>query len=279
MSGSAGGNRIKRSDVKPTVDHYVKNVLFKYDKFKDYVITGSYNASDKQDFGDIDIVIELNVSDKQQGKKDLAEFLTTFPTSVIVPFRSVKYKGKRFLNTGEIITILYPIVGNKGFVQIDNMLSVSSEETQFKFEFLNLPAIKQGLMLGLIKAIALENPKSVQKFTVAHPLKHNEEFEFNLSSSGLTLRLVELTDDYKVLNRRDIWKSTNWKDVEHILQDYDFNRSFEQILSDIKKNLKNKRSLNRIKGIFKSMVSVKTGEVDTHKGAEKEYALNKVASL
>ena len=279
MSGSAGGNRILREDVEKTVQHYQENVLNHYDKYENSIITGSYNTSNKTDFGDIDLIVQLDITDKISGKKDFSNFLITLSPKIIIPFKSIKYNGRRFLSTGEIITVLYPIIKNKGFVQIDNIISTSSKETNFKNEFLSLPAIKQGLMLGLIKTVVLENPKVLEKFPAHRALQHNQEYEFNLSSSGLTLRLVDLTPDYKTLEKKDIWKTTDWNVVEELLSDYDFNDSFETLLGNIKINLHNKRSINRIKGIFKSMVSVKSGEVNTPKGFEKQQALDVISKL
>lgn len=279
MSGAAGGNRIQRSDVKPTVEKYQKEVLSLYDAYQKSVITGSFNVHEKSDFGDIDLIVQLNDIDKIEAKKHFSEFLTTLSTNIIVPFKSQKYKGKRFLNTGEIVTVLYPVVDDKGFVQIDNIISLSSKETTFKNEFLSLPAIKQGLMLGLIKTVVLENPKRTQKYLISYPLKHNQEMEFNLSSSSLTLRIVDLDPNYKTLDKKDVWKTTDWNVVKYLLSEYDFSKPFEKIVEDIKKNLNNKRSLNRIKGVFKSMVSIKSGEVDTPKGQEKQYALDLISRL
>jgi hypothetical protein len=279
MSGSAGGNRINRADVEPTVVQYQKTVLDKYEKYRDSVITGSYNTSSKSDFGDIDLILELSGTDKILEKKEFAKFVSSLSPDIIVPFRSVKYKGKRFLSSGEIITILFPITNDNGYVQIDNIISLSAEETEFKNEFLSLPAIKQGLMLGLIKCIVLENPKVLKDFPISRAIRHDQEFEFNLSSSALTLRLVTLTPDYKELDREDIWKTTNWSVVKNLLKGYDFSKPFETLVYNIKNSLKNPRSINRIKGIFRSMVSTKTGEVGTPKGIEKEEALNIISKL
>jgi len=279
MSGSAGGHRIRREDVENTVKNYQKTVLDKYDSYEDSIITGSYNTSTKSDFGDIDLIVQLSSNDKISIKKDFANFLTTFSPDIIVPFKSLKYKGKRYLSSGEIITILYPIADDKGFVQIDNIISLSAEETNFKNEFLTLPAIKQGLMLGLIKVAILEEPKLLGQFPVSRAIKHNQEFEFNLSSSGLTLRLVTLTPDYKTLDKEDIWRTTDWNIVKNLLKKYDFNKSFEELVNKIKNTTHNPRSINRIKGVFKSMVSVKTGEVNTPKGLEKEKALNIISKI
>jgi len=279
MSGSAGGNRINREDVEKTFFHYQKNVLEHYNNYKNSVITGSYNTSEKKDFGDIDIIVELDTSDKRSAKKDFSQFLITLPSNLIVPFRSIKYKGKYFLNTGEIVTILYPIIENKGYVQIDNIISTSLEETIFKKEFLDLPAIKQGLMMGLVKTIILEDCNVLKNFSKLPIITHNQEFEFNLSSSGLTLRLVTLTSNYKTINKEEVWKTTNWKVIENLLKEYNFNESFESIVNKIKNTLHNSRSINRVKGIFKSMVSVKSGEKDTSKGFEKDQALNIISKI
>lgn len=279
MSGSAGGNRIKRENVEETLQDYLDNVLSKYPKYVDSEITGSFYRTDKHDFGDIDLIVELRANDKAEVKKDLVKFFSTFPDDVIVPFKSESYKGKKALNTGEIVTILYPISGSNGYAQIDNIVSLSPEETRFKREFLNLPAIKQGLMLGLIKTVVLENPESAEGYIVSKALNHDEELEFNLSSSGLSLRLVKISPEFKTLDKTQIWHTTNWDVVEELLSDYDFSESFDTLLYKIKKTLKNPRSINRVKGVFRSMVSVKRGEIGTLKGREKEIALNKIEKL
>ena len=159
MSGSAGGNRVQRDDVSKIVAHYKHYILDKYEYAKECVITGSYNCSDKPDFGDIDLIVYLNSPHKYmpQIKQAFADFLNTFSDEIIVPFKSEKYKGKKYLNTGEIITVLYHNPWHKGeFVQIDNIIACSPEELEFKNKFLSIPAIKQGLMLGLIKCAILE---------------------------------------------------------------------------------------------------------------------------
>ena len=111
MSGSAGGNRIPREAVQPTVDDYIKKIISKYPGFKSAKVTGSYNTSNKVDFGDIDLVVQIEGEDKKLIKQELAKFFSSLPDSVIVPFKSEKYSGKKFMNTGELVTILYPISG------------------------------------------------------------------------------------------------------------------------------------------------------------------------
>jgi nicotinamide mononucleotide adenylyltransferase len=283
MSGSAGGNRISRAAVENTVKDYIEKVLSKFPGFKSAKVTGSYNAGTKQDFGDIDLIVHLEGEDKKLLKQDLAKFFASQPDSTIVPFKSDKYKGKKSLSSGELVTILYPIVGMPGeFVQIDNIVSISEEESTFKNTFLDYSAEIQGLLLGLAKVICLEeDPKEIfARLGIKNvpALGPNQEYEFNLSSVGLTLRIVTL-DNFKETERTDVWKSSNWNDVKKLFQNYNIDTDFKTLLKDLSTNLKNPRSKNRVKGIFKSMVSIKSGEVNTPKGDNKQLALNSVDSL
>jgi predicted nucleotidyltransferase len=283
MSGSAGGNRISRAAVENTVKDYIEKVLSKFPGFKSAKITGSYNAGTKQDFGDIDLIVQLDGEDKKLLKQDLAKFFATQPDSVIVPFKSDKYKGKKSLSSGELVTILYPIVGIPNeFVQIDNIVSISEEESTFKNTFLDYSAEVQGLLLGLAKVICLEeDPKEIfARLGIKNvpALEPNQEYEFNLSGVGLTLRIVTL-DNFKETERTDVWKSSNWNDVRKLFTNYNIDADFKTLLKDLSTNLKNPRSKNRVKGIFKSMVSIKSGEVGTPKGDNKQLALNSVDSL
>ena len=283
MSGSAGGNRISRAAVEKTVQDYINKVLSKFPGFKDAKVTGSYNAGTKQDFGDIDLIVHLDSNDKKLIKQDLAKYFASFPDSVIVPFKSDKYKGKKSLSSGELVTILYPIVGIQDeFVQIDNIVSTSEEESTFKNTFLDYPAEIQGLLLGLAKVICLEeDPKKIFTrlgITNVPKLEANQEYEFNLSSAGLTLRIVTL-DNFKELDRTEVWKSSDWNVVKKLFDNYNIDGDFKTLLQDLKSKLKNERSKNRIKGIFKSMVSIKSGEVNTPKGDNKQAALDAVSSL
>jgi cytidyltransferase-like protein len=283
MSGSAGGNRISRAAVEKTVQDYIDKVLSKFPGFKDAKPTGSYNTGTKQDFGDIDLIVHLDSNDKKLAKQDLAKYFASLPDSVIVPFKSDKYKGKKSLSSGELVTVLYPIVGmSDEFVQIDNIISTSEEESTFKNTFLDYPAEVQGLLLGLAKVICLEeDPKKIFArlgITNVPELEANQEYEFNLSSAGLTLRIVTL-DNFKELDRTEVWKSSNWSVVKKLFDNYNIDGDFKTLLQDLKSKLKNERSKNRIKGIFKSMVSIKSGEVDTPKGDNKQAALDAVSSL
>jgi cytidyltransferase-like protein len=283
MSGSAGGNRITRAVVEDTVQDYIKKVLSKFPGFKSAKVTGSYNAGTKQDFGDIDLIVQLDGTDKKAIKTDLAKYFTTLPDSIIVPFKSDKYKGKKSLSSGELVTILYPIAGVPGdYVQIDNIVSISEEESIFKNTFLDYSAEVQGLLLGLAKIICLEeDPKEIFKrlgITNVPALEPNQEYEFNLSGAGLTLRIVTL-DNFKETERTDVWKSSDWNTVKKLFANYNIDVDFKTLLKELVSKLKNQRSKNRIKGIFKSMVSIKSGEVGTPKGETKQISLDAVDSM
>jgi predicted nucleotidyltransferase len=280
-SGSAGGNRIERSDVEKTKDSYIKKVLSKFKGFKDAKISGSYNTGGKKDFGDLDLIVTLEGDDKKKAKDELANFVKSLPDDVIVPFKSEKYGGKKALVTGEIVTILYPIEGKPGqFIQIDNMVSTSEEESNFKKEFLDYPAEVQGLMLGLIKVALIEkdNNEIFKKLGISDlpKLEKDEEYEFNLSSSGLTLRKIKLSPEKKESSREEVWKTTNWSAIKTIIDGFDYEKGFEPFLNQLSKL--SDRSKKRIKGVFNSMVSIKSGEIGTPKGDNKQKALDTVNS-
>ena len=283
-SGSAGGGRINRSFVEKTKDEYIKKVLSKFPGFKAARISGSYNTSSKEDFGDIDLIVMIEGDDKKKIKQELAAFLSSLPDDVIVPFKSEKYKGKKTLSSGELVTILYPIAGaTDEYIQIDNIIAISEEESNFKQAFLDYPAEIQGLLLGLSKAILLEeDPQEIFKrlgINNVPELGPDEEYEFNLSSVALTLRIVKLSSEFKELERKEVWKTTQWNTIKQLFSNFNIDGTFEDLLYDIVRKVKNPRSRNRIKGIFKSMISIKSGEVGTPKGINKQRALDKVADV
>ena len=146
------------------------------------------------------------------------------------------------------------------FVQIDNIVAISQQEEQFKQTFLDVPAATQGLILGLVKAATVEeDPQQIFKrlgITNVPTPQENQEYDFNLSGDKLSLRLVTLGDNFKELGREVVWTSQNWSDVEKLLSNYDLNVPFEDLLKQVKSNLSTERGKNRVKGIFRSMVSV-----------------------
>jgi len=283
MSGVAGGNRIEKSDVQRTFDKYTKEILEKIPGFKKASLSGSVKVGTKPDYGDLDLITWFEGEDKREVKQRIIKLVTSQSDSVIVPFKSEKYSGKKYYNSGEIITVLYPIEGKQDeYIQVDNIIALSEQEHSFKNSLLDLPAEKQGLILGLVKVILLEKPPQevISSLGIKNipPLADDEELEFNLSSGKLTLRKVKLKD-FKTVKREDLWSSTNWEDIKTLLKGIELEGSFEELLADVKSKLKNPRSKNRIKGIFNSMISVKSGEVGTPKGDNKERAINKVNTL
>ena len=294
MSGVAGGSRIERKQVQSTVNDFINNILENYqyyDKSTQPIISGSFQSDlSKHDFGDIDLLVNFNSDlDKSALKKDFVEFLLQNKTK-IRPFESEKYKGKYYSNTGELVSILYPIYGSDKKVQIDVIFSQSNEELTFKQEFLNLPAEKQGLILGLMKAIILDeelHPKifkilGLQYKKLESPL---QEYSLTLSSVALTVELVtyEDTDTYKISEKKLLKKITNWDTILQLLNLIIKDASsatFEELLEQIKeKDWKSSRALKRIVGTFKSMISVKSGEVGTPKGEKKERAIESMEAL
>lgn len=286
MSGSTGADRIRsRQDFQKFIQSYEK-YMKKFPGFVSIKPSGSYNSDMKKtSFGDIDLITYIDSNkDKATVKKELAKYLSSLPDNIIVPFTSPRYKGKRFLNTGEIITVRFhePSLGYS--VQIDNIIALNKDEAQFKSGFLDMPAEKQGLVLGLVKVATLENDPAVlfKKLGIRVPvdLPEDTEYEFNLSSVELQLRRVEYEPgSFKQKNREVVWKSRNMKDVNKLLYNFDLSKPFEELAKDAKRKLKNPRSSNRIAGLFKSMVSVKSGEVGTPKGDKKNQALRVISKL
>ena len=280
-SGVAGGNRIKKENVQETFANYIEKVLTKVPGFKHATLSGSIKTGSKADFGDLDLIVSFEGEDKKEVKQRIVDAIMSLPSDVIVPFKSDKYKGKRYYNSGEMISVLFPISGEPDqFIQVDNIIALTEEEHNFKNSFLDLPAEKQGLMIGLTKvALIEEEPAEVfARLGISNlpELAKGEEFEFNLSSVKLTLRKVKL-ENFKEISREEVWSSADWSKVEDLLQNFDLQGTFEELLEEISTKLKNPRSKNRVSGIFRSMVSVKSGEVGTPKGASKEAALQKVS--
>ena len=281
MSGVAGGNRILKQDVQSTFNAYVDQVLKHVPGFKKASLSGSVKAGSKADFGDLDIITWFEGDDKKEVKQRLIDAINKLPQNVIVPFKSEKYTGRRYYNSGELISVLFPIIGQDGqFIQVDNIIALTEEESVFKGSFLDLPAEKQGLLIGLAKVVLLEqDPQDVfRRMGISNvpALGEGEEYEFNLSSVKLSLRKVKL-DNFKEVAREEVWSTTNWGTIRILFQGFNIDGSFEDLLDDIARRLNNPRSKNRIAGIFRSMVSVKSGEVGTAKGKGKEDALEKVA--
>jgi len=282
MSGVAGGNRIKKENVEETFSNFIDQVLSKIPGFVKASLSGSIKVGTKADYGDIDSIALFEGEDKREVKQRIIDTITALPQNIVIPFRSEKNKGKRFYNSGELISILFPIAGTqKGeTIQVDIVISLSEHEHTFKNEFLDLPAEKQGLLIGLAKCVLIEQPpqKVFRRLGIKNvpPLESDDEFEFNLSSVKLTLKKVKLKN-FKEIAKEEIWTSTSWDDVQKLFAGYDISGSFEELLQELSLKLKNPRSKNRIAGTFRSMVSVKSGEVGTSKGAAKEVALQRVA--
>ena len=284
MSGAAGGTRIPRAAVDQTVKDFVTKVLSKIPGFKSAKISGSYNQPVKQDFGDIDLVVSIEGDKpKKEVKKMIVDYFEGLSDKELPYLNTEKHKGKKAISHGEIITNLYPISGMPGeFVQIDNIIAVSESEGDFKKVVLDYPAEIQGLILGLVKTPLLEeDPEQVFKrmgIKDVPSLGPNQEYEFHLDTSGLSLKIVTLDENYRQLDSNIIWESSDWNDVKRLLKDFNLDGTFDQFIEKIKK-FKNPRSKNRVKGFFKTSIKVGPAEQGTPKGDGKQQALDTVAAL
>ena len=286
MSGVAGASRIKsRQDFQQFITSY-KRLVSKFPGFVSIQPSGSYNSdANKMDFGDIDLITLIKSNkDKKEVKAELVRFFEKQPTTQIVPFTSVKHKGRRSYNSGEIVTVRYHDDTLGYSAQIDNIIALDHDEASFKQQFLDMPAEKQGLILGLVKVATLETPikqlLARLNIRVSIRLQANQELEFNLSSIELQLRKITYEPGtFKQVDREVLWKSQNFGYLQKLLYQYDLSRTFDELLNDARTIIRNPRSGRRILGVFSSMITVKSGEVGTAKGANKIAALDKIKAV
>jgi hypothetical protein len=278
MSGVSGSNRINRKDFVSVLNIYRKEVLEKIPGFISVSVSGSFESNQsKADFGDMDLIVQFRSNDnKKDLKKSLVKHFGSLSDDVIVPFSSDKYRGRKSYNSGEIVTVSFP--QPEGTVQIDNIIALSPEEVEYKKRFLDLPAPKQGLLAGVVRTSLFE--KGYSYFGLLRP--SDAELEFVISSKQLQLREVslEMKSGSLVESSRKILSTTmNWDKVELITPDYDWDLSFEDLVEQVRKNITNIRSLSRIVGLFKSQVTVKSGEIGTPKAKEKEESVKLMETL
>lgn len=259
----------------PTVYKYIESIG-NIEGFTTSYVTGSYHDPDKNDFGDIDIVIFI---DDPNAKKLFREYVDNMSGGCLVEFPGGKRKGSKSQMFGDVVTVCMPIVGQPGeFVQIDNIISTSIEEYNFKKHFYDLPAPKQVLLTALTRVL-----KDGDKYEMIHQfykslpkLKENQEFEFVLSSKGLSLRIVTLSDEMKETDRTEIWRTNNWTKVQYLLRNWDFEKlSYEELIDIASVNFSDdSRACRRILGIMKSMINIGPGEMNTPKGQAKQAAID-----
>jgi len=284
MSGSTGAERIKsRNDFLQFIVSY-KTILKDFNGIVNIVPSGSFNSDlDKESFGDIDLIVEFNTKENKQNiKKRLREYLVNLPTDIICEFTSEKYNGRRSINTGEILTIRYYDKCLEYSVQFDNIISLSKEETNFKLKFLNLPAEKQGLIIGLVKVAILESKIDLFKLLGINvpELEINQEYEFNISTVLLQLRKVTYQPNTFIQIKKEVvWVSKDFYIVNNLLYQYNLETNFLDLFQQVKNTLVNPRSSNRIKGLFNSMVTIKSGEHNTQKAITKQIALDLINTL
>ena len=285
MSGVAGGDRISNEHVNSTAKSYIDTVLSSFPGFVSADVTGGV-AAGKSDHGDIDLIVHIEGTDKRAIKKELQNYLENQSVNKILPFRSDKYKGRRSYNAGELVSVLFPQTDAGKTAQIDNIVAVTKDESAFKKSFLDWPAEKQGLILGLIKTAIQEAnaTKTIDRLFANIGLgapKTNRVLEFNLSGIELQLRAYEKDHRGREAKgtREVLWKSNNWNDVVSLLRNYDLTKSFDDLLPDVQASLKHPTSKDRVKGVFNAMVSIKSGEVGTPKADRKQETINMVNAM
>lgn len=289
MSGSIGAHRIKREQVKPTVIKFEQQVLKQFPNYIKYEITGSYNAGIKKDHGDIDLCILIN-SDKplKDIKKEFKEYIEL--NSYCTNFEFGKNVGKKAQMYGSIVTCQVPIVGNElNNVQIDCIIVQTDEQLDFQKHFLDLNGQTQSLYSALVRVLSNENKNKVfTKFGILNldnNLQKNQEYEFVLSSNSLSLRLITLDQNYKTINKKDIWKSYNWDYVIDLVtlslnNINPINKTFEELVNLTYNSYKNDdRAKTRIIGIIKSIINIGPGEVNTIKGLEKQNSIDLIINI
>ena len=281
MSGAAGGSRIKKEDLKATIRDYRDNVLKPLGLDKSYTITGVRSRPEKEIFGDIDVVVSFPEGDKKELKQTLASFVEQVNKIPEIPQK----KNKKYFIHGSIVSILYPIYGKENeYVQIDNIVTASEEEGKFTYKMLDLPAQEQGLALGLVKAVFSELDqnqidelfKDLGLSNVEKP-GEDEEYDFNLNPSELSLKIVKKGTS----NGKTIWTSNKFSDIKTVLSalGIDIEKDkFDTIVSKIKK-FKNRRSIDRLKGMYARNIRVGDAEVGLEKGIKKQQSLDTVNAL
>jgi hypothetical protein len=281
MSGAAGGSRINKENLKDTIRDYRDNILKPLNLDKSYSITGVRSRPEKNIFGDIDIVVSFQGGDKKELKQELAQFLSQVDKIPAIPHK----KNNKYFIHGNIVSTLYPISGKEGeYVQIDNIVTTSKEEGKFVFNMLDLPAQEQTLAIGLAKTVFTElDEKQIENLfkELNVPIDdrpgEGEEYDFNLNPSELSLRIVPIGKN----DGREIWKSNKFEDVKKLTSALGINiekDKFDNIISKIKK-FKNRRSIDRLKGMFAKNIRVGDAEKEIEKGIKKQQALDTVSAL
>jgi hypothetical protein len=281
MSGAAGGTRIKKEDLKATIRDYRDNVLKPLGLDTSYTITGVRSRPEKEIFGDIDVVVSFPGGDKKELKQTLAKFIEQVNKIPEIPQKN----NKKYFIHGSIVSILYPISGKENeYVQIDNIVTASEDEGKFTYKMLDLPAQEQGLALGLVKAVFTELDQNQidqlfkdLKITNIEKPGEGEEYDFNLNPSELSLKIVKTgTSEGKT-----IWKSNKFSDIKTVLSalGIDIEKDkFDTIVNKIKK-FKNRRSIDRLKGMYARNIRVGDAEVGLEKGIKKQQSLDAVSAL
>lgn len=237
----------------------------------------------KKNHGDIDICIWIE-SDKniKEVKKEFKTYLENLSDDLTPRFRSGKNSGKKAQMYGNIVTCQFNINNSNDPVQIDCIIVLSPEELHFQKTFLNLDAQTQTFMTAIVR-VAQDDVKqnAFKNFNITNIpyLNDNQELEFVLSMSGLSLRKVTLDENMKTLDKEEIWRTQKWDYVNWLVEEtIDMSpiwKTYEELLDRASIIFKNdERSRKRMCGIMKSMINIGPGEIGTEKGMAKQKGID-----
>lgn len=286
MSGSIGGSRIKKEEICKTFSSYKRYILEKYPIFKDVAITGSYNTGNKADYGDIDVVVLFEQGDLKKQKKDFQCYLDALENFLTRPFIKGKNINKKSQLYGAIVTCGFPITDREDdYVQIDNIITNTSESWIFQKNFLDIEASKQALLMGISRIMFNYIDRDMIETLIKKklsPIGEDEEYEFSLSQKGLTLKRVLYAEDKKEISCNIEYKTENWDLVCQLFSEFGISlkETYKDMLLYLQNLLsKDRRSKKRIIGVMNSMINIGHGEENTPKGEYKKLSIMLAESL
>lgn len=307
MSGSIHGMRIQTKQVQSIVNDYINRVLSKFEGFTFAYPCGSYrrykatNTEKSDGHGDIDLAIYIepkNDETLEQCKRRFKTYLNSLPDNVIIPVDEGKYRGKKAMIFGDIVTCGFPISskGNIQYVQIDNIICQTEKSAIFATEFLGLNFDVQALLMSMMRVVP--QTEIIQFFdemkihVIPDDIKDNQRLELVVGSKQVSLRLVTLNSQLKEIKkyRQTLWASHNWNVFKYMvhyfyilsLSNYtQCVESYEDMLLKVYNKYKEyeeqdrQHIFRRIIGMMKSIINISDGELNTQKALDKEQAIIK----
>lgn len=269
MSGSAGGVRIPQKDLQACLNDITTLLIERLPDIQRLEVVGSAATGDKQSYGDLDILCLVSKSD-QEFKKDIIVNLN----KDLHQFRSEKYNTCKYLKTGRSLTTLLYTDTLKDCIQVDINVATTQDEFKFTRSFLNLDAGTQSLLCALCKVYIQEQGLvEVSNIFPGVTAGEDEKLELNIGSQGLSLRTVQLADlhEYKTVGL-----TLDWSVVENLFKDILHISTFPQKCLQSLKIVYTDLAKTRVQGMFRKILTVKSGEVGTDKAKSKLNQIREV---